>query len=201
MFSRLKGLIFCLFLPISLLAQSFVLHNQTGLLLPKAALLVQAVSHELYAKTGFSFYIDMVDTHPLNTKQERKAYESDVASKLSSPYAVLFFFREAKKIEIILSPNAQNLFDINQMYFDYIAPLLPEKDTDLTPERISAFLINGYSEIADRIADGYGIKLENNFPPDNQNQFVRVILYLMLISLVGLFVVVYFFKGKNKGKK
>ena len=82
-----------------------------------------------------------------------------------------------------------------------MAPLLPEKEADLTPERISAVLLNGYSEIASRIAKHYHIKLEHNdFETDEQGvrNFVRVIMYIMLFVLIGLFVLVYIprkFKG------
>ncbi|WP_180762705.1 hypothetical protein [Helicobacter sp. 12S02232-10] len=181
-----------------MLADSFVLDNQSGLLIPKSAAFVQRVSSELKYKTGFSFYVDVVDKASLNSKQERKDYKNNVISKFSPPYGVLFFFRQAKKIDIVLSEDSKDLFNTDQIFFDYIAPLLPEKDVDLTPQRISAIILNGYSEIADRIADKYGVNLENNFPSENQNLFVRVILYLMLFSLVGLFIVVYFFKRHRR---
>ncbi|WP_180763018.1 TPM domain-containing protein [Helicobacter sp. 11S02596-1] len=166
-------------------------------MIPKSAAFVQDVSGELKYKTGFSLYVD-VNNASLDSKQKREDYKNSVISKLSPPYGVLFFFRQPKKIDIVLSEDSQNIFDIDQIYFDYIAPLLPEKDLDLTPQRISAIILNGYSEIADRIAHNYGVTLENNFPSENQNLFVRVVLYLMLFTLVGLFILVYFFQRHKK---
>ncbi|PAF42940.1 hypothetical protein [Helicobacter sp. 11S03491-1] len=194
----LTRFVFFLFLPAFLLAESFVLDNQSGLLIPKSAAFVQTLSHELKYKTGFSLYVDVVDTISLDSKEKRKNYENEILSKLTPPYGVFFFFRKDKKIDIVLSKDSINIFDVNQVYFNYISPLLPENDRDLTPQRISAIILNGYSEIAERIADKYGVHLENNFPSENQNLFVRIILYIMLFSLVGLFVVIYFFRRKKR---
>ncbi|PAF52309.1 hypothetical protein [Helicobacter sp. 13S00477-4] len=198
MIGSFKRLFFCLFLPIFLFANSFVFDNQDNLLIPKSVDFVQAVSTELKYKTGFSLYVDVSTDASLDSKETREEHQNIILTTLKPPYGIIFFYRPTKKINIILSRDSQKLFDVDQVFFDYIAPLLPEKDIDLTPQRISAIILNGYSEIADRIADRYGVTLENNFPSDNQNLFVRVILYLMLIILIGLFVIVYFFK---RGKK
>ena len=80
-----------------------------------------------------------------------------------------------------------------------MAPLLPHKEEDLTPNRISGVILNGYAEIADRIADVYQFKLENNFPRDEEGvkNYVKFILYAMLLILLGLFALAYLPK-KNK---
>lgn len=168
-----------------------------GLLIPKSAGFVQTLSSELRYKTGFSFYIDVNSDKSLDTPAKRKAHEEEISSKLRPPYGVLFFFYPSKKIEIVLDQTSEKLFDVDQIFFSYIAPLLPEKDEDLTPQRISAFLLNGYSEITDRIADKYNIKLENNFPSSSVDSFVKIVLYIMLFILIGLFILVYSFRRKR----
>lgn len=197
----LKGLVFYLLFfflsPFFLWADSFVLGNQTWLLIPKTVGFVQTLSGELQYKVGFSLYIDINSDSSLDTSIKRKVYEEEISSRLPIPHGILFFFYPSKKIDIILDKSSKHLFDTDKVFFEYIAPLLPEKDEDLTPQRISGFLLNGYSEIADRVADKYGVKLENNFPSSNVNSFIRIILYIMLFILVGLFALVYFFKKKR----
>lgn len=188
---------FFFFLPFFLWGDSFVLDNRTGLLVPKTVGFVQTLSSELQYKVGFSLYIDINSDSSLDTPIKRKVYEEEISSKLPIPHGILFFFYPSKKIEIVLDESSKQLFDADKVFFEYIAPLLPEKDEDLTPQRISGFLLNGYSEIADRVADKYGVKLENNFPSSNLNSFIRIILYIMLFILVGLFALVYFFKKKR----
>lgn len=212
MFFKLKGIFLCL-LPVFLLAttlddsqksdtnlnhSSFILDNDSSLLVPKTTGFVEKLSSELKDKTGFSLYIDILDRQSLDTKDKRLAYEKQIESSLNKPYGIIFFFLVDKKIDIVLSDDAKNMFDINDVFFSYMAPLLPEKDSDLTPERISAIILNGYSEIADRIADKYNIHLVNNFPSENLNQGAKLLLWAMLIVLVGIFIIIYFFKGKKK---
>lgn len=190
-------LLFFFLLPFFLWGDSFVLDNRTGLLVPKTVGFVQTLSSELQYKVGFSLYININSDSSLDTPIKRKVYEEEISSKLPIPHGILFFFYPSKKIEIVLDESSKQLFDADKVFFEYIAPLLPEKDEDLTPQRISGFLLNGYSEIADRVADKYGVKLENNFPSSNLNSFIRIILYIMLFILVGLFALVYFFKKKR----
>lgn len=154
------------------------------------------------------------------TKQSRKIYQNQVISKLNAPFVIIFLFVQEHKIEIlssqdlhyIASPKSTNQKPtqdttntteakkeflspkkLDSIYFDYIAPLLPHKEEDLTPNRISGVILNGYAEIADRIADTYHFTLENNFPRDEEGvrNYVKFILYVMLFILLGLFAFAY----------
>lgn len=154
------------------------------------------------------------------TKQSRKIYQNQVISKLNAPFVIIFLFVQEHKIEIlssqdlhyIASPKSTNQKStqdttntteakkeflspkkLDSIYFDYMAPLLPHKEEDLTPNRISGVILNGYAEIADRIADTYHFTLENNFPRDEEGvrNYVKFILYVMLFILLGLFAFAY----------
>lgn len=154
------------------------------------------------------------------TKQSRKIYQNQVISKLNQPFVIIFLFVQEHKIEIlssqdlhyIASPKSTNQKSaqdttntteakkeflspkkLDSIYFDYMAPLLPHKEEDLTPNRISGVILNGYAEIADRIADTYHFTLENNFPRDEEGvrNYVKFILYVMLFILLGLFAFAY----------
>ena len=194
----LRGFFCASCLSIALLATPFVLNNHNNLLIPKSVAFIETLSSELKYKTGFSFYVDVVNQASLNSRLDRKNYENSVVSKLASPYGILFFFRDAKKIDIVLSSDSKTLFNVDNVFFDYIAPLLPEKDSDLTPQRVSAVIVNGYSQVVDKIAEKYGVKLENNFATDHWSLFARIILYIMLFILVSAFMLIYFFKRHTK---
>lgn len=154
------------------------------------------------------------------TKQSRKIYQNQVISKLNAPFVIIFLFVQEHKIEILSSQDlhyiasskstnqksAQDTTNtaeakkeflspkkLDSIYFDYMAPLLPHKEEDLTPNRISGVILNGYAEIADRIADTYHFTLENNFPRDEEGvrNYVKFILYVMLFILLGLFAFAY----------
>ena len=161
------------------------------------------------------------------TKQSRKIYQNQVISKLNAPFVIIFLFVQEHKIEIlssqdlhyIASPKSTNQKSaqdttntteakkeflspkkLDSIYFDYMAPLLPHKEEDLTPNRISGVILNGYAEIADRIADTYHFTLENNFPRDEEGvrNYVKFILYVMLFILLGLFAFAYLPKRSKR---
>lgn len=154
------------------------------------------------------------------TKQSRKIYQNQVISRLNAPFVIIFLFVQEHKIEILSSQDLHYISSskstnqkptqdttntteakkeflspkkLDSIYFDYIAPLLPHKEEDLTPNRISGVILNGYAEIADRIADTYHFTLENNFPRDEEGvrNYVKFILYVMLFILLGLFAFAY----------
>ena len=112
---------------------------------------------------------------------------------LKNPYVLLFFTQFEKKINIIASADAEKMFDKKEVYWDYIVPLIPKKDDELTPQNISAFLLNGFVDIADRIAEYHDVELEHSFPKQNKGVqiAVRTLLYVMLFVLLLLFVFVY----------
>lgn len=182
------------------MGETFVLDNSTHLLIPKSADFVNTLSNEIKQKTGFSLYVDIVDTLELPTKDERLTYQREILSKLTPPYSVIFFFAKAKKADIIVSDDSKSIFDTEKMFFDYMAPLLPDpkKDSEFTPNNISAAILNVYSIIADKISDRYGVKFDENFPKDESREVVHYIIWAMLIALVGLFGWAYFFGGRKK---
>ena len=85
------------------------------------------------------------------------------------------------------------MFDKNDVYWDYIVPLIPNSKDELTSERISAFLLNGFVDIADRIAEFHNVALEHSFPKQNKGIqiAVKVALYSILFVMLILFAFVY----------
>jgi len=109
-----------------------------------------------------------------------------------------------KKIELISSEDLHSFLDqktLDNIYFDYMATLLPQKIEDITPQRMSAVILNGYVEIADRIATKNNISLEHGFDKDERGvrHGVRMVMYAMLFILLGLFGLAYFVKKDKNG--
>lgn len=179
------SLFFCLFAS----AKPYVLENQNQLI-DKTVGFIEILSDEVYEKTGVSLYIVALENlDGKNLKEEEQSFTKN----LKSPYALLFFTRLEKKIDIIVSLETEKMFSKKDVYWDYIVPLIPTKDEELTPQNISAFLLNGFVEIADRIADYHQVELEHSFPKQNKGIqiAVRTLLYVMLFVILLLFVFVY----------
>ena len=94
--------------------------------------------------------------------------------------------------------RVKNSLDKKAVYWDYIVPLIPQSDKDLTQQNISAFLLNGFVELADRLAELYNVQLEHSFPKQNKGLqiAVRTILYVMLFILLLLVLFVYLRRKK-----
>lgn len=182
-----------LYLLIPLSAKSFVF-NDDKILPLKSIEFIEQTSGELFAKTGVNLYVYMANA----TNKGYDEFKSEFIKRLSSPYVAIVLLKDNKKIDIITSES--NLLDKKKVYWEYMVPLLPQSDREMTNEALSAVVFNGYVESVDLIADKFSVKIEHNIPKDEKGAkaVAQVILYIMLFSMLGLFVIIYFFK---KGAK
>ncbi|GAA8406043.1 hypothetical protein Hpkin61_01210 [Helicobacter pylori] len=176
--------------------ESYVFNNAKGRLVEKSVVFVEGVSKELYLKTGVRFAIDMTDFEKnpiaLATKKERQSYQEGFLKQLKPPFVVFFFYHDAQKIELVANPK--DLLDTDKIFFEKIAPLLPTNAKEYTPQRISAMLINGYSVAVDALAEKYRVNIAQNFNAPKGATFVKVIIYILLLTLLGAFLGLHFFK-------
>lgn len=193
---------------------AYVVDNIHKLLIPKSVDFVETLSTELQAKTGYHLYVAVVDSVPmedlflespqdstlkLTPKQKRLAYKNMLLEKLQKPYTLIVFMKEDEKIDII-SLEPKKYFDEEKVYYEYMVPLLPkQKDEILTPQLISAIVLNGYAQAADMIAHHFDVKLENNMPVDESGgrEFVRFSMYVMLLVMFGIIGVIYLTRKKT----
>lgn len=189
MLKILKIGVFSLFFCVLSFAEPYVLENQNQLL-SKTTHFIEILSAEVFEKTGVSLYVvALKDLESKNLKEQEQEY----IAQLKSPYVMLFFVRDEKKIDIVTDLKSDKMFDKNAVYWDYIVPLIPKSDKELTMQSISAFLLNGFVDIADRIAEFHKVDLEHTFPKQNKGVeiAVRTMLYTMLFVLLVLFLFVY----------
>lgn len=176
------------------IGKPYVLENQNQLL-DKTTNFMEILSDEVFEKTGVSLYVVALESLGTMNLEEQ---EQEYLKNLKSPFVLLFFVRQEKKIDIRASKEAEELFDKKSVYWDYIVPLIPKDDKELTKQNVSAFLLNGFVDIADRIADSKNITLEHGFPKENKGVkiAVRTTLYVMLFVLLLLFLFVYLRRNK-----
>ena len=193
---------------------SYVIDNPHWLLIPKSVEFVEILSNELFSKTGYSLYVAVIDKIPESTQEDntdknqhtakewqkiqRDTYKQSLTQNLKAPYSIIFFMKNDEKMGIISSqPNTY--FDEEKVYFEYMVPLLPkQKDEALTPQLISAVVLNGYASAADMIASHFDVGLENNMPIDESGgrEFVRFSMYAMLFIMFGLIGTIYLTRKK-----
>ncbi|WP_199769129.1 hypothetical protein [Helicobacter cynogastricus] len=198
---RGRRILFALLCALSCLKaqESFVQDNRDQHLVSKSASLIERVSDELLKKSGVRLVV-FLGGDRLQTKQERLSYQHTRLQDLSAPYVALFAYYQAKKIAIVSKPA--DLIDIDEIFFERIAPFLPRKwedDMAKNNARFSFALLNGYTYMADALAQKYHIHLENNIQEERANSWVKTTLYVLLCTLLALFFYGYFFGVKRHG--
>ena len=182
-------ILFCTYLG----ANNFVL-NPNNLLTQKSADFIQKVSQELLEKTGVNLYVYMGES--LDNKDYLN-FKEDLIKTLNKPFAAIILIKNDKKIDIISSEN--ELFDRKKVYWEYMVPLIPTKDSEITKEALSAVVFNGYIESVDLIADKFDTKIEHNIPKDEKGAkaVAQLILYIMLFSMLGIIAFMYIIRNKR----
>ncbi len=188
-------------------SQIHFVFNPDSLLNAKSVDFFNATSAELAQKTGINLYVYMANDAPI---KEYSDFKNSLNSKAKKPFVIIVLLKNEQKIDIITSEsqesttqqNALTQDDKKKIYWEYMVPLLPSSSNsgkDSESGALSAVVFNGYVEAVDLIADKFGVKINHNISKDEKGAklVVQGILYIMLFSLIGLFVVVYFFKHKR----
>jgi len=170
-------------------AKRYVIENQNQLV-HKSVAFIEQLSGEVFAKTGVSLYVATLETLGDNDIQ---GYRETIRTNLQSPYIAVIFVNKEKKIDLFDSGNLETFYDKKDVYWNYIVPLIPKSQKELTPQSISAMILNGYVEIADSIALANNVTLEHSFPKEDKGTkvLVRFLLYAMLFILLILFLLSY----------
>lgn len=189
---------------------------------------IEEIGQELYEKTGVSLYLVMVrdleENQTLAAYELQLAKElkqpavilSFVELKkqvqiLANPTALYNDFDK----EVILSPNAsfigavvssimfaRSLDDVKEFMSSYggvILPILAEraKGDDIV-NKYAVAMFNGYSEIAEQIAESRGVTLDSAAGSGNQIA-IDVIRYIFYGTI--LFAIFGYFRGRRRAKK
>ncbi|MDE6885972.1 MAG: TPM domain-containing protein [Helicobacteraceae bacterium] len=168
--------------------------NDDLVFVEKSVDFVEKTSKELFTKTGVSLYVYMTDSM---SGAHYNEFKNKIISNFKAPYVAIILVKNDKKIDIATSSD--DLIDKKKVYWEYMVPLLPSKDSEITNQVLSAVVLNGYIESVDLIADKFKVKIEHNIPKDEKGAkaVAQLILYIMLFSMLGLFFVFYFYKRKG----
>lgn len=186
----------------ALAQNTYIVDNRDGLIVPKSVAFIEQLSSELFTQTSFSLFVAAIDQTPLaselNPEQAREQYKKTLIHALPKPYTIIVFMKNDQKIDII-SSDPDTFLNEFRIFMEYMVPLLPKQNDEiLSPERISAIILNGYVEAADMVASHFGITLEHDFRTNDigGREFVRVSMYLMLLIMFGTLGFIYLKRKK-----
>lgn len=168
---------------------------------------VNRISKEISIKSGFHIFMNVVDVIPGEFQNKsntdfanRRDYEKSIINTLPKPYAIIFFYYQDHKISLISSEDFSNT---NKLLEDYAFPYLPNEriGSDKYDEGINKGLSNIYLAVVKKVSDFYKIDINAPTPLEQPSGVLKGIIYFMLFSMLGLYVLVRFgiLKGKNNG--
>lgn len=189
--AKVRVSLLALLLPF-LLHATHVLKND--LLKLKAVDLIDKMGDELALKTGINGYVIATNEHfpaGYNLVEHVKKYDAN----MSKPYTVLIFAPNAKitqnneikgRAAVIASSS-----DIAAMYskgdvLDATLDVVAAKDSNSKEDKYNVGIVQGFSELADQIAEAKTVKLSSTLPNETRN-IIGVLKYIVILGSLIVF--------------
>jgi hypothetical protein len=187
---------YCIFLNANTYENKFVLGNPS-LILEKTKIKVNLIGDELSKKLNYKLYISITDKSLDKKIKNHIKLESQQIKNFYKENSILISIAlDIKKVELISSIDISTLIDKNDILNNYIIPFLVSYDKNTQISKYSAGILNGYSEIAESIANKNDIILDNAIYNGSKDVFDS-----FRIAIYGIFFFVIFFFLYKKLKR
>lgn len=171
---NIQGGIFVAFLllPLFLFAQNSIVFNE-NVLSQKVENEIALIGEELYEKTGIFLGVALGD----KTKFEDLVQKQNALPK---SYVLLVLSKASHKVDIVGSKGALALINKEEVLSPYsgvgsILPILATNKGDI----YNAAVLNGYADIAERLAKARGVSLKHSIGNANRDtlNILRILIY------------------------
>lgn len=181
----LAALIF-FFFTTSLLATNYI-HRDEVIFIDSVNQDINTIGKELQEQTGIGLYVVVLKELP--DGMSIVEYEKHVMEELAEPAVVLVLSEYDKQIDILARPKSlYDTFDKDQVLSPFpnsgtILPILTMKAKNATTaEKFAAAIQNGYTDIAEQIADSMHVTLKSI--PGNSNKEVFNVLRILFYGFI-----------------
>ena len=167
------------------------------LLKPEASKLIEKMGNELFSKTGINGYL-VATNEKFPEKFNLVDYSKKYEANLSKPYVILIFAPNAiitkesgQKGRVGLIPSSKSLIDLYSRsdVIDATVDVVASKDKNSNEDKFNIGIVQGFSELADQIADSKNIELTTTIP----NETRYIIKGLQVIVIIGALLVFWMF--------
>ena len=167
------------------------------ILKPEASKLIEEIANELVSKTGINGYVVATNENFLqgfNLVEYSKKYEANV----SKPYVMLIFAPNAiitakseTRGRVALLPSSKDLTELYDKadVIDATIDVVAVKDKNTNEDKYNIGVYQGFSELADQIADSKNIEMTTTIP----NETRYIIKILQIIVIIGALLVFWMF--------
>lgn len=191
---QVRFALLALLLPL-LLNATHILKND--ILNPEASKLIEDMGNELFEKTHMNAYV-VATNENFPERFNLVTYSKKYEAKLSKPYIILIFAPNAvitaksgEKGRVALIPSSEelaSLYDKSDV-MDATIDVIAAKDKNSVEDKHNIGVVQGFSELADQIADSKRVEMTTTLP--NETKFVVSILRVMV--MIGAVLVFWIF--------
>jgi hypothetical protein len=186
--ARVGFSLLAMLLPLLLNASYFI---KNDLIIPGAATKIEEIGSELSSKTGINAYVIATNEHfpeGFNLVAHSKKYESNI----SKPYILLIFAPNAlitaksdERGRVGIIPSSKELMSLYDRgsVIDATIDVVAAKDKNSKRDKFNIGVMQGYSELADQIADAKGVEMTKTIPNETRT-IVGVLKYLVILGTI-----------------
>ena len=181
-------------LPLLLNASHFI---QNDLINTEASKIIEEIGNELSSKTGIYAYV-IATNKKLPVGFNMVAYSKKLDGNISKPYVILVFAPNALitaksedtgRVGLITSTSeVKALYDASDVK-DATIDVVAVKDANTKQDKYNIGVVQGYSELADQIANSKGVKMTKTLP----NETRIIISVLQVLVILGSILVLWIF--------
>lgn len=175
---------------------------------PRTIEKIDAMGKELFVKTGVNAYIYLshhYSEHSFDDMKRKiafiKSFEHNLTKTLDKPYLLITVSLDDKRINLLASASVEGIVDKDDLLNGYIIPLLAsEADKNPLKSKVSAALLNGYSELVEEVAASRGESIESAI--NGNGKLVGTVWRVFIYTLVFFGLIAYSYavwKDKRKG--
>jgi len=192
--AQVRFALLALLLPLLLNATHIL---KDDLLKPEASKLIEQMGDELLSKTGINGYV-VATNENFPEKFNLVTYSKKYEANLSKPYIMLIFAPNAlitvtaeEKGRVALIPSSKEivtLYDKSDV-MDATIDVIASKDKNTLEDKYNIGVVQGFSELADQIADSKNVELTTTLP----NETRVIVGILRVIVFIGALLVLWMF--------
>ena len=205
---QVRVTLLALLLPLLLNATNIL---KDDILNPKAAKIIENIANELKTKTGVNGYVVATNENfpeRFNLVEYSKRYEANI----SKPFVLLIFAPNAiitkksgEKGRIAILPSSKKIAELYDKsdVIDATIDVIAVKDKNSKEDKFNIGVVQGFSELADQIANSKDIEMTTVLP--NDTRIVVEILQIIVLSgsalLLWMFMLRPIYMRIKNGKK
>jgi hypothetical protein len=194
--AKVRFALLALLLPLLLNATHIL---KDDLLKPKAATLIEQMGNELLQKTGINEYL-VATNENFPERFNLVAYSKRYEANMSKPYVLLIFAPNAlitkvsgEKGRVGVIPSSKALAGMYRKsdVLDATIDVVAAKDKNSNEDKFNVGIVQGFSELADQVAEAKNVKLTTTLPNDTRTLigYIKILVYIGALLVLWIFLI------------